>query len=225
VRTKGSVTATADNPADARRTIMDVAAREFFTRGYSKTTMAELAEQAGTSVGLLYYHFDSKEGLCFAIWSEYQADQEARVSETLRVARANGVEDPVELLVASVRAYLTGAWEHRDHYWMVHARDVPQRLIDARRKSGDRWKQRNAKALESARPTLSRVMMATLAGFLTEVSLEIVKSEDHAEAAALVDEAALLLTSLLAAFVQVRDSPAARPRRRSSGSGRPTASR
>jgi AcrR family transcriptional regulator len=184
---------------------MDVAAAMFFEQGYSKTTMADLADRAGTSVGLLYYHFDGKEDLFFTIWSEYQEDQEARVRQTLRSARADGLDDPVELLISSVRAYLTGAWAHRDQYWMVHARDVPQRLVDARRQAGERWKQRNAKALESAPPTLLRVMMATLAGFLTEVAIEVVRSENDDEAAALIDEAMLLLTSLLATFVDVRD--------------------
>lgn len=183
---------------------MDVAAQEFLARGYSRSTMADLAAKAGTSVGLLYYHFGSKEDLFFAIWSEYQADQEARVRRALKAARSDHVDDPVELLLISVRAYLEGAWDHRGEYWMVHERDLPPRLVDARRRSGDRWKQRNAKALVAKRPTLSRVMVATLVGFLTEVSLEVVKSRDDGEAGAVIEEAMLLLANLLSTFAGVQ---------------------
>jgi AcrR family transcriptional regulator len=189
---------------DARRTIMAVATQQFLEHGYSRTTMADLAAKSGTSVGLLYYHFGSKEDLFFAIWSEYQADQEARVRQVLRAARASGIDDPVELLLVSVRAYIEGAWDHRAQYWMVHARELPPRLVEARQRSGERWKQRNAKALASESRTLSRVMMATVVGFLTEVSLEVVRSRDD-EAEAVIDEAMSLLASLLTTFVHIRD--------------------
>ncbi len=188
---------------------MEVATREFLEHGYSKSTMADLASKSGTSVGLLYYHFGSKEDLFFAIWSEYQADQEARVRQALNADRANRVNDPVELLMISVRAYMEGAWHHRAHYWMVHSRDLPPRMVDARRRSGERWKQRNAKALASDSQLLSRVMMATVVGFLTEVSLEVVKSRNDDEANAVIEEAMLLLGSLLANFVRVRDGECA----------------
>jgi len=184
---------------------MAVATEHFQENGYSKTTMADLATTSGTSVGLLYYHFESKEDLFFAIWSEYQADQEARVRQALRVARADKIDDPVQLLLVSVRAYMEGAWHHRAQYWMVHAHDLPPRLVDARRRTGDRWKQRNAKALSSSSRMLSRVMMATVVGFLTEVSLEVVKSKRDDEADAVIDEAMFLLGSLLSTFVHVRD--------------------
>jgi AcrR family transcriptional regulator len=211
---------------NARRTIMTVATQRFLEDGYSKTTMADLASASGASVGLLYYHFGSKEDLFFAIWSEYQDDQEARVRQVLKEARAQKVDDPVELLRISVRAYFEGAWDHRAQYWMVHARDLPPRLVDSRRRSGDRWKQRNAKALASDSQKLSRVMMATLVGFLTEVSLEVVKSSNDAEAEAIISDAMFLLDSLLTTFVRVRDDkrykdggdpPKTRARRTSGG--------
>jgi AcrR family transcriptional regulator len=209
--TGGGRRARAPRPAEAsekgtnaRETIMAVATKHFQENGYSKTTMADLAATSGTSVGLLYYHFESKEDLYFAIWSEYQSDQETRVRQAVRTARADKVDDPVQLLIISVRAYMEGAWSHRAQYWMVHAHDLPPRLIDARRRSGDRWKQRNAKALSSSSRMLSRVMMATIVGFLTEVSLEVVKSKDDAEAEAVIDEAMFLLAGLLSTFVHVR---------------------
>jgi AcrR family transcriptional regulator len=182
--------------ADSRRTIIEVATRAFMEHGYSKSTMVDLATRAGTSVGLLYYHFGSKEDLYFAIWSEYQVDQEERVDRALKAARAEGIEDPVELLIASVRAYMEGAWHHRTRYWMVHARDVPPRLVDARRQSGDRWRQRNARALSDDSPMRSRVLNATLVGFLTEVTLEVVRSRDDDEAEALIDDAMSVLRGL-----------------------------
>jgi AcrR family transcriptional regulator len=204
-RTGRGANNSADEGSTARQTIMRVATAHFQANGYRKTTMADLAAEAGTSVGLLYYHFESKEALFFAIWSEYQAEQAAGVRQALRAARSNGVDDPVQLLIVSVRAYLEGAWAHREQYWMVHERDLPPRLVDARRQSGERWRQRNAKALSSSNRTLSRVMMSTVSGFLTEVSLEVVKCRNDTEARAVIDEAMFLFDSLLRTFVAVRD--------------------
>ena len=52
---------------------------------------------------------------------------------------------------------------------------------------------------------LSRVMMATVVGFLTEVSLEVVKCTNDDEANAVIDEAMSLLGSVMATFVDIRD--------------------
>jgi TetR/AcrR family transcriptional regulator, cholesterol catabolism regulator len=46
-----------------RRKIMDVTAEVLVRRGYGATTLAEIAEGAGTLAGSLYYHFDSREDL------------------------------------------------------------------------------------------------------------------------------------------------------------------
>src|SRR5258708_1732356 len=43
--------------------ILESAAKIFALKGYSETTLAEIATEAGTFAGSLYYYFSSKEAL------------------------------------------------------------------------------------------------------------------------------------------------------------------
>ncbi len=53
--------------ARTSRAILDAASRLFFERGLQRTTIDEIAEAAGVSVGSVYVHFGSKEGLYLAL--------------------------------------------------------------------------------------------------------------------------------------------------------------
>ncbi len=46
--------------------IMDAGVKLFATRGFAATTTREIAEAAGVTKPMLYYYFESKEGLCRA---------------------------------------------------------------------------------------------------------------------------------------------------------------
>ncbi len=48
---------------DPRESILDAAEARFSDYGYGKTTMAEIADEAGMSVGNLYRHFKNKEAI------------------------------------------------------------------------------------------------------------------------------------------------------------------
>ncbi|HEY3812536.1 MAG TPA: helix-turn-helix domain-containing protein [Caulobacteraceae bacterium] len=52
-----------ETPEVRRRQLLDAASRRFRTVGFHATTMAEVAAEAGVSVGLIYQHFASKEAL------------------------------------------------------------------------------------------------------------------------------------------------------------------
>ena len=83
---------------DARQTAILDAARNLFSRqGYHKTTVPEIARAAGASVGLIYYHFDSKADILVAIVEEFHA---------FGLAALEGppdITDPRERLDAAVR--------------------------------------------------------------------------------------------------------------------------
>lgn len=51
---------------DVKQRILAAATRRFADYGYAKTTMAEIAADAGMSVGNLYRHFENKEALAIA---------------------------------------------------------------------------------------------------------------------------------------------------------------
>lgn len=53
--------------SSTRRRILDVAARQFRTRGYAGVGLRGIAAEAGLKAGSLYYHFDSKEEIVAAV--------------------------------------------------------------------------------------------------------------------------------------------------------------
>lgn len=61
-------------------TIRDTAAALFALDGFSRTSMAELANACGVSKALLYHYFDSKEAMLFDILRAYLEDLEMVIS-------------------------------------------------------------------------------------------------------------------------------------------------
>ncbi len=87
-----------------RRQILDAGARVLARRGYAGTQLSEIAEQAGTQAGSLYYHFDSREELI---------EEVIRRGVSLSFARTRAVVDSLpasasalERLEAALRAHL-----------------------------------------------------------------------------------------------------------------------
>ena len=63
--------------AQTRQRIVDRALELFEKRGYAETTMSDIADAAGVSIGLAYRYFDRKEGLALALY-EQLSDEVAR---------------------------------------------------------------------------------------------------------------------------------------------------
>lgn len=67
-----------------RGRIIEEAKRMFFTQGYSKVLMADLARQLGMSKKTLYQYFSSKEELLNVIISQYGNDIQREVEHILK---------------------------------------------------------------------------------------------------------------------------------------------
>ena len=71
-RTRRSKTATRTNdPEKTKANILDVAFKEFADNGYSGARVDEIAAQTRTSKRMIYYYFESKDGLYKAVLAEY----------------------------------------------------------------------------------------------------------------------------------------------------------
>lgn len=95
--------------ADARpigpraEAILEGAARAFSTRGYAATSMREIAQATGSSLGSIYYHFSSKEGILHALLCSNFRRVQTSLDE-----RLEGVADPrqsVEVFVENHVAF------------------------------------------------------------------------------------------------------------------------
>ncbi|WP_328358347.1 TetR family transcriptional regulator [Streptomyces sp. NBC_00457] len=73
-----------------RAVILETAMRLFQERGYDKTTMRAIAQEAGVSVGNAYYYFAGKEHLIQGFYDRIAAEHQAAVREVLD--RETGLE-------------------------------------------------------------------------------------------------------------------------------------
>jgi AcrR family transcriptional regulator len=102
--------ATADERAEQRATargdqtrtrIVETALRLFEDRGYEKTTMRAIAQEAGVSLGNAYYYYASKDQLVQGFYDRMQAAHASAVSERLA-----GVTDFGDRLLVTEEAFI-----------------------------------------------------------------------------------------------------------------------
>lgn len=70
-----------------RRRILSVALTSFRERGYAKTTMRQVAKDAGMSLGAAYHHFANKQAIVYAYYEQQQEAHEKAAREALVEAR------------------------------------------------------------------------------------------------------------------------------------------
>lgn len=67
-----------------RQAILDAALECFVERGVGATTIEDVRVRSGASVGSIYHHFDSKEGIAAALYVEALRDYQAGALAALR---------------------------------------------------------------------------------------------------------------------------------------------
>ena len=88
--------------AVSRQRMLDTAKRLFIENGYSRTTMEEIAEQAGFGVATLYNYFKTKEGMFAAMAHDDMSELKA-----LGEAALKGLPgDPAKGVLALLKTYL-----------------------------------------------------------------------------------------------------------------------
>ena len=112
---------TAAHASEMRERILEGAHRAMLTGGYRRTTMPEIAAEAGVSVGLLYRYFASKEELYLAMCesvTQAQLDELAVQLAEITDARER-TASAVNLFVESLEverwgAIVTAGWAEAD---------------------------------------------------------------------------------------------------------------
>ena len=87
--------------AATRAALLRVGRELFAERGYAGVGTEEIVARAGVTRGALYHHFADKRDLFRAVHEEVEQALVAGIAERIR-----GIDDPWELIVTGVRAFL-----------------------------------------------------------------------------------------------------------------------
>ena len=97
----------------SKAAIMEAALELFASKGFSSTSISQIAKAAGISKGLMYNYFESKEQLLHEIIKS--AFEEA---EGLMMQAMTQLTDPREQLIAMVEGTFQMVTSH-EHYWKL----------------------------------------------------------------------------------------------------------
>jgi AcrR family transcriptional regulator len=75
---------------ETRARILDAAMDLFRRNGFARTTMREIASEAGVALGAAYYYFDSKDAIVLAFYEQAQHDLDPLLEEALATSRDLG---------------------------------------------------------------------------------------------------------------------------------------
>jgi len=191
-----TVTDPADRATASRQAILTAARRLFSTAGYAATSVTDIVGEAGTSVGLPYYHFGSKKSIFLTLWNEYQQAQHARTDAAIEEARQAG-KTGAALMLASIRAYLEGAWANRDILPMVHGPDRPPGFDETMASGAVDWHRQMQSLLSPYDRVTMKTAISMISGGLSAVCADLAKCTSDLQAKRVIDDAVLLVSSLL----------------------------
>lgn len=102
----------------SRRQVLDAALHLFSRQGYRATSVRDVAERAGVSIGNLYHHFPDKEAIYRALLDEYAEITSSRRFPFSRTLRGPGVfPDNIEQLGYAARDSVR---QFRDYIALIH---------------------------------------------------------------------------------------------------------
>jgi len=191
-----TVTYPADRATASRQAILAAARRLFSTAGYAATSVSDIVGEAGTSVGLPYYHFGSKKSIFLTLWNEYQQSQHARTDAAIEQARQAG-QTGAALMLASIRAYLEGAWANRDILPMVHGPDRPPGFDETMASGAVDWHRQMQSLLSPYDRVTMKTAISMISGGLSAVCADLAKCASDLQAKRVIDDAVVLVSSLL----------------------------
>lgn len=199
---------------ETRRVLLDAAREVFAERGFAESSVADVVERAGSSVGSLYHHFGGKSELFLALWEDWQGSQEQRAAEAVNAARQEGEQRPLALFVAGARGFLRGSWEGRSLGSLFVDKDGPPGFELMRRTRGHEWLRKNSLLLHARDDAIGRVTVSVLTTVIGEAGREVMASRTRREAEAIVDAAVAMIEQLgvlaeEAGLMALPDDPAA----------------
>ncbi len=153
----GVDTASRKKTLDTRDRILDAAEDVFYDKGYSNTTLNEIAEAAGVTRGAIYWHFKNKEDLFEAMCSRVRrpmsemieeivekdaTDPIAQLSETHEFIMREVIENPHYRKILTILFHKCEFTKETDQIviqqkeWHTYSKGIIQRILaNAQRKN------------------------------------------------------------------------------------------
>lgn len=183
---------------NARESLMAAARTLFTQKGYAATSVVEITQLAGISVGSLYYHFGGKQEIFLAMHEDYVLRQDQRVRDALHIVKEAGITDPRRLFVVGTRAYLRGVWEDRDVSRVLADGETPSGFSSVSREWNASWTRRNATLLTNGESAVATQAISTaVAGAVGAWARDIVACAKAEEANAYIDQAIIFVGRVL----------------------------
>ncbi|TCP46817.1 TetR family transcriptional regulator [Tamaricihabitans halophyticus] len=182
--------------AETRRVLLQAAREIFSEQGFSEASVADVVERAQSSVGSLYHHFGGKTELFLALWEDHYLTHEEQASTAVAKARADGVEEPLQLFITGAKAYLECSWQRRDLARLFMDGDGPPGFELVRRRRNRDWVRQNAVLLGAGTNPVDRVTVAVLTSIIGEAAREIAVCNAKREANKVIAAAIALIRRL-----------------------------
>jgi AcrR family transcriptional regulator len=170
-----------------RRVLLDAARQVFTEQGFSQTSIANVVERAGSSVGSLYHHFGGKSELFLALWHEHQRTHEEAASKAVTRLRKAGVADTTELFCAGARAFMEGSWLRRDLARLFFSGDGPPEFEVMKRRRGSEWVAQNDVLLGLPDTPLDRLYAAMLTALIGEGARQVALAPNRRQANRIIE--------------------------------------
>src|SRR3954447_13330598 len=90
--------------------ILEAATEVFAARGFTASTMADIVDHSGASIGSVYHHFGGKRELFLAIFERLAADIDNYIDAA---SDDSGEFNGRAAFEANARAYLNAMWTYR----------------------------------------------------------------------------------------------------------------
>ena len=103
---------------NARERLLETATELFAEKGYASTSVREIVARAGVSKPVLYYYFQSKEGLYYALLKWGTEVQQKIIEDVFQVSGT--VQDRIIFLYRRIYEEIQ---EYQGLYTMIHGKD------------------------------------------------------------------------------------------------------
>ena len=133
---------------ERRQRILDAAARALAEVGYSEAKLSDIAQEAGTHAGSLYYYFPSREDLVKEVLIT-SLDRISEFSDSLETAQLS----PLERVLSFIRLLVEQTLSPDDHYFRAYLRNgnqVPESIHGVLQTRRHRMRHTLARLIEEA---------------------------------------------------------------------------